>query len=495
MQYFKREVPEKHGISSMDIIRFLNAAEEIKSHLHSFILLKNGVVIAEGYHYPYDPEQVRLLHSGSKTFTAVAVGIAVGEKRLTLEEKVIDFFPEYKDVEMDAKFPLMTVKHLLEMATGHHADSLFTIADKEDWIEAFIGAPLRSEPGTEFLYDSGATFMLSAIISKVTGLSLEEYLKPRLFEPLDITGYEWDSKDGVTTGGWGLMIKPEDFAKLGTLFLNKGEFNGKRILDESWIELASSEQVATSNIEIREDWAQGYGFQMWRGSENTYRADGAFGQFCLVAPDKNLVAVITCEDADSQELLSAFYANIVSKAKKSSLFTNGDLQDELSRKLCNLAKPFTYDATASYIERTVNKKRYKVHLNGKDLDVSFDFRGSELKVSIGDKQVIESSKVTFNKGVMECEIAPVTFIKFYDLSTRRWKYAAHHEWLNDETLVIDIYYTETAHRQKFEIRFSEDTINMRIINGLKKLLETSGTPCAEPLAYKDILIPGTLTLD
>ncbi|WP_298832547.1 serine hydrolase [uncultured Planococcus sp.] len=475
----------------MDIIRFLNATEEIKSHLHSFILLKDGAVIAEGYHYPYEPEQVRLLHSGSKTFTAVAVGIATGEKRLTLEDKVIDFFPEYKDVEMDAKFPLMTVKHLLEMATGHSGDSLFTIADKENWIEAFIKAPLKNEPGTEFLYDSGATFMLSAIISKATGMSLEEYLKPRLFEPLEITDYEWDSKDGVTTGGWGLMIKPEDFAKLGMLFLNKGEFNGKRILDESWIELASSEQVATSNIEIREDWAQGYGFQMWRGSENTYRADGAFGQFCVIAPDKNLVAVMTCEDADSQELLSAFYGNIVSKAKDSNLFANSDLQDELSRMLSNKSKPFVYDATTSYMERRVNEKVYTIRLTGKDMPITFDFRGSDLKISIGETQVIESSKVSFKKGVMDCEIAPVTFIKFFDRSNRRWKYAASHEWQNDETLVIHVYYTETAHRQQLELKFSEDAVEMRIISGLKKLLEANGALSSIPIAYKDILIYGT----
>jgi CubicO group peptidase (beta-lactamase class C family) len=492
MQYFKRDVPENHGISSMDIIRFLDAAKEIKSHLHSFILLKDGAVIAEGYHYPYGPEQVRLLHSGSKTFTAVAIGIAAGEKRLTLEDSVIGFFPEYNEAEMDAKFPLMTVKHLLEMATGHEVDSILTIAGQENWVEAFIKAPLKSEPGTEFLYDSGATFMLSAIISKVTGMPLEEYLKTRLFEPLEITSHEWDRKDGITAGGWGLMLTPEDFAKLGMLFLNKGEFGGKRILDQAWVEMAASKQIDTAKVEIRADWAQGYGFQMWRGLENTFRADGAFGQFCVVAPDKNLVAVMTSEDADSQELLSAFYGTIVSKAKDGKLFANGDLQDELSRKLGNMAKPFVYDATASYMERRADGKKYSVALDERELDLSFYFQGSDLKVLIGDKQVIESSKVSFKTGAMDCEIAPVTFIKFFDHSNRRWKYAARHEWLNDETLVIHIYYTETAHRQQFEIKFGKDSVEVRIINGLKKLLEANGTVSAEPIVFEDLLIQGNL---
>jgi CubicO group peptidase (beta-lactamase class C family) len=492
MKYFNREVPEKHGVGSMDIIRFLHAVKDIKSHLHSFILLKNGVVIAEGYQYPYEPGLPRLLHSGSKTFTAVAIGIAVGEKLLKLEDKVISFFPEYVDVEMDRKFPEMTVKNLLEMATGHYVDSIMEITDKDDWIESFIKMPLKNDPGKEFLYDSGGTFMLSAILSKVTGITLEDYLKPRLFEPLEITEYEWDQKNGITTGGWGLMLKPEDFAKLGMLFLCNGEFNGKRILNESWIEMASSKQIDTSDIEIREDWSQGYCFQMWRGSENTYRADGAFGQFCIVAPDKDIVAVITSEDGDSQELLSAFYKNIVQKAKDHPQFANGDVQDELTRMLCDLSKPFIFDATASYIERKVNRKKYLIHHNDKDLHVSFDFQGSELKVTIGETQIIESSKVTFSKGVMECEIAPVTFIKFFDHSNRRWKYAAHHEWVNDHILLLNIYYTETAHRQQFEIAFEEDSFDLRVISGLKKLLDASGTPSVNPIGYKDILISGTL---
>ncbi len=492
MRYFLRESPEKHGINSVDIIRFLNDVEVIKSNLHTFMLLKGGVVVAEGYRYPYEASQLRLLHSGSKTFTATAIGIAVREKLLDLEDNVISFFPEYDSCEMDRRFKNMTVKNLLTMSTGHSEDSISVITTKQNWVEEFIKMPLQYEPGEKFLYDSGATFMLSAILTRVTGVSLEKYLKTRLFEPLGITGYEWDHKDGITTGGWGLMLKPEDFAKLGVLFLGKGEFEGKRIFDPSWADMASSKQIDTSEIEVRDDWSKGYCFQMWRGSENTFRADGAFGQFCIIAPDKDIVAVITSEDGDSQELLSLFYSKVLSKAKDKMVFPDCSKQIELSRMLCNMSKPIVFDATSSYLEERLSGRKYLVGFDGMELEISFDFHNDRAQIAIGEKQVIDSSKVTFISGVMQCEIAPATFIEFFDNLNRSWRYSAHHSWVNYNTLLIDVYYTETAHSHQIEVIFDEDSIDMRIITSIRKYLEVNGITSARPIAYKDIRLHGSV---
>jgi len=201
---------------------------------------------------------------------------------------------------------------LLTMSVGHDANLVLQARRTEnDWVKAFLSAPVAEKPGTEMMYNSMATYMLSAIIQKVTGEKLIDYLTPRLFRPMGITGITWEEcPQGVNTGGWGLSVKTEDMAKLGQFFLQKGKWNDRQLLPESWIEEATTSHIASlpsgttrANLKMKpddSDWLQGYGYQMWRCRHNAVRADGAFGQYIIILPEKDAVIAITANVSDMQ---------------------------------------------------------------------------------------------------------------------------------------------------------------------------------------------------
>ena len=200
----------------------------------------------------------------------------------------------------------MTVRDLLTMTCGQaKANTTAQRTYDQDWVEEFLKEPVPYKPGTHYAYNGLGTYMLSAIVTKVTGEKIFDYLQPRLFRPLGIVGATWlESPQGINTGGWGLYLKTEDLAKVGQLYLQKGMWNGKQLIPASWIEEASRKQVESrpagmtdaqlKNIDpSKNDWMQGYGYQIWRGRHNTYRADGANGQYILVIPDKDAVVAMT----------------------------------------------------------------------------------------------------------------------------------------------------------------------------------------------------------
>ena len=290
-----RSTPESQGISSSAILTFVEAVQDQIHEFHSFMLMRHGQVVAEGWWSPYAPEKQHMLFSLSKSFTSSAIGLAVGEGRLSIDDRVLSFFPEDAPAEISPNLAAMRVRHLLSMSTGNADDTMLPLHQREDgdWVKAFLACPVEYEPGTHFLYNTGASFMLSAIIQKITGMKLIDYLTPRLFEPLGIEGAWWEElPKGINTGGFGLNVKTEDIACFGQTYLQKGKWNGKQILSEAWVELASSKHISNGSDPER-DWEQGYGFQFWRCRHNAYRGDGAFGQYCIVMPDQDAVLAIT----------------------------------------------------------------------------------------------------------------------------------------------------------------------------------------------------------
>jgi CubicO group peptidase (beta-lactamase class C family) len=240
-----RSTPEAEGVSSDSIFAFLNATSKSKTEFHSFMLLRHGKVIAEGWWNPYGPDLKHTLYSCSKSFTATAIGFAVNEKKLSLDDKIIKFFPHDLPDTVSNWLGELTVKDALMMSDGQEPDPSFIVSSKDtNWIKGFLSTPILHEPGTTFLYNSLGTFMLSAIVQKATGERTLDYLKPRLFAPLGITGMDWETNlQGINTGGWGLRLKTEDMAKFAELFLQKGKWNGKQILPASWVEEASTMKI------------------------------------------------------------------------------------------------------------------------------------------------------------------------------------------------------------------------------------------------------------
>ncbi len=308
--------PESVGISSKDIADFLARLEREGLGNQGYMLYRHGKLAASSISSPYRPSDKRHVYSVSKSWTSTAIGLAVDEGLLTVDDKVIDFFPEDLPEVISENLAKMTVKHLLSMNTGHQNDTAGRVGLCEPgWAKRFLSLEVEHEPGTHFCYNSTATYMLSAIITKLTGMRMVDYLMPRLFNPLGIRDIWWEeSADGVCDGGWGIHVSPEDMLKLGILYLNKGIWNGRRILSEAYIADASS-AVSDNSSGGTPDWRLGYGYQWWRCQHNCFRADGAYGQYIIVSPETDSVAVIISETGDMQAILNAYYDTILDGMK------------------------------------------------------------------------------------------------------------------------------------------------------------------------------------
>jgi CubicO group peptidase (beta-lactamase class C family) len=358
-----RATPESQGVKSSAVLDWVNAVDETIRDFHSFMLVKNGAVIAEAWWNPYRPEYLHVLYSLSKSFTSTAVGMAVAEGAFAVEDPVISFFPDDLPDEVTPNLAAMQVRHLLAMSTGHKDDTTAALFQDKDgnWPRAFLAQPVVYPPGTHFLYNTGATYMLSAIVQKRTGQNLIDYLTPRLFEPLGITGAWWqEDPRGVNVGGFGLNVTTEDIAKLGLLYLQKGEWQGKRLLSEDWVNQAASKQTDNGS-DPDSDWAQGYGYQFWRSRHNAYRGDGAFGQYCVIMPDQNAVLAITSGVADMQAPLNLVWEKLLpALGANEPIDEDTDTQAQLAARLQSLAVPVPAQAASGALSDQVSGKEFRI---------------------------------------------------------------------------------------------------------------------------------------
>lgn len=346
-----RSTPEAQGVSSAGIRAFVEAADRQVNTMHSFMLVRHGQVIAEGWWKPEAADKPHVLHSLSKSFTSTAVGLAVEEGKLKLDDPVLKFFPEYAPAEPSENLKAMSVRDLLTMSCGHDVEVKFT--ESEPWVKTFLAHPVPFKPGTHFQYNTPGTHMLSAIVTKVTGQPVLDYLRPRLFEPLGIENPEWPaSPQGNTLGGWGLRVRTEDIAKFGQLYLQKGKWNGKQLIPASWVEQATRKQVSNASEkdpDEQSDWQQGYGFQFWRCTHGFYRGDGANGQYCLVLPEQDAVLAITADTRDMQAELRVVWEILLPAFQKEKLPENAEEQARLKQTLAGLAVSTTAPLTNSKV--------------------------------------------------------------------------------------------------------------------------------------------------
>ncbi|MDF2961035.1 MAG: beta-lactamase [Paenibacillus sp.] len=307
-----RAKPEEQEVSSSGIQAFIRSADASGLELHSFMLLRHGIVLAEKWWPPFEPEQPHMLHSISKSFTSTAVGLAVAEGRMSIEDQVTTFFPDELTPEIKQNMGTLQIRHLLTMSTGHVQDPTALMRNHAagNWIKGFLEIPIEKPPGTYFVYNSGASYILAAILHKVTGQSLLEYLQPRIFEPLGIEGVLWDTcPRGINCGGWGMSIRTEDMAKFGQLYLQKGKWNGQYLLPQEWVEAATRFHISTEG-EQGIDKQQGYGYQFYL-CRYGYTARGAHGQFVIVLPEKDAVIAITSDVKNMQDVLDLVWEHLL----------------------------------------------------------------------------------------------------------------------------------------------------------------------------------------
>lgn len=291
---------------------FLDAVADAGLELHSFMLYQHGNVLAEGWWRPYRAERVHMMHSATKSFTATGIGIAVDEGLLRLDDRVISFFPDHLPARIEPNLEAMTVRHLLTMTTGHATgiSGGEWRAVRSSWIAEFFREPVVHPPGGRFIYSSATSYMLSAIIRRVTGQRLYDYMRPRFFEQLEIGNIRWDiGPDDTHTGGNGMSCTTADLLKLGILHLAGGEWNGRRILSRRWVEEATRPHLkhivrgaftgkryfAEGEGEARTPGVahEGYGFHWWMGPHGTFSARGFYGQYCIVFPREGAVFAST----------------------------------------------------------------------------------------------------------------------------------------------------------------------------------------------------------
>ena len=457
-----RSSPEQQGISSSDILAFVEAADKEIDTMNSFMLVRHGYVVAEGWWAPYDRETPHLLYSLSKSFTSTAVGLAIAEGRFSLDDPVLKFFPNEAPAEPSVNLRSMRVRDLLRMNTGNQIEAPIQPDDPskqtKTWVKTFLAHPVPFKPGTHFLYNSPATYMLSAIVQKTTGLTVLDYLRPRLFQPLGFHDPTWVmSPQGISAGAYGLSIRTEEIARFGELYLRKGMWHGKQLIPAAWVDQATSMQTATGSAPTS-DWDQGYGYQFWRSRHNSFRGDGAFGQYCIVVPELDAVVVITSGVRNMQQVMNLVWDKLLPAMKRGRLPENAAAHRQLQERLKGLTVTFPHGSASSAIAANVSGKWFAFAENDRGIKaLSFDFSGGSpvLNVSTnsGESRLLIGSNTWargrggFTNGVDRFLSVPANP-----------SIAASGAWTSENTFTVRIVLPETPYYTTMNFRFEGDGV-------------------------------------
>jgi CubicO group peptidase (beta-lactamase class C family) len=441
-----RSSPEAQGVSSSAVRAFVEAADKDIDSLHSFMLVRRGHVIAEGWWAPYAAETPHMLFSLSKSFTSTAVGIAAADGKLSIDDPVLKFFPDDVPAGPSANLKAMRLSDLLRMSTGQQAEP--ARKSTEPWARTFLAQPVPFKPGTHFLYNTSATYMLSAAVQKATGETVLDYLKPRLFAPLGIAHPTWEaSPQGISAGGYGLSVRTEDIAKFGQLYLQKGKWNGRQLVPEAWVEAATARQTSNGS-NPKSDWDQGYGYQFWRCRHGAYRGDGAFGQYCVVLPDQEAVIAITAGVRDMQAVLNLIWDKLLPAMKPAALAADEDA----AKKLASTLKGLTIHVPeAKGTAPKVAGKRYTFATNDLKLESVALEPGKNgattLATRIGGAEGrIVCGSGTWRKGRTAMGRLP------------EQPMAACGAWTADDTFTAKVCFTETPFVATIRLKFANDEV-------------------------------------
>ena len=437
----EKSSPELQGIASESISAFLKEANETIHDLHSLMLLRNGQVVAEGWWSPFEAGDPHIMNSLSKSFTSTAVGFAVAEGKLKVTDPVISFFPEDVPPVISKNLAAMQVQHLLSMATGHAMDTMQVMFDSsiKNYVKAILAFPVEYEPGTYFLYNTGASYLLSVIVQKLTDQTVLDYLGPRLFEPLGIKNPSWEiSSDGFSTGGFGLGITTEDIARFGQLYVQQGMWEGKRILPSEWVYQATTSQVASNfplnSTGLGSDWKQGYGYQFWLCRYGAYRGDGAFGQFCLVMPHQQVVLAITSALVEMQPVLDLVWKHLLPAMKAGPLTENPSARQKLTDELAQLEIAPLSDQVTDRAAARISGKRFAMSTNDLGIKaVSFEFDHPETGGVLTMEDAFGTNRVTIGNGIWHKGVTSV-------IRGLPRKVAASGGWVESQTYLLSLYF-------------------------------------------------------
>ena len=459
-----RSTPAAEGISTQAVINMMDSLMGLpECDIHHVMVVRHGKVVAELHPAPFRAEDSHTLYSASKTFTALAVGIAIDENLLRLDDRVMTFFPDKRSIRVSDNMADMTVRDLLMMASGVKPD--WTMRNNStDWVKDWLAKPVDDKPGSLFQYDSMCTFMLSAIVQRVTGQTMLEYLQKRLFNPMHITVADWEtSPDGINTGGWGLRVQAETMAKLGLLLLNKGNWNGEQLVSADFVEQACSRLIDGGAKETvpATDGNQGYGYQVWQSKwPGSYRADGAMGQYSVVVPQEDLVVVILGMKLYGHEELACIWNQLMPGLKTEPL----NPEKKLQKKLDNLCAKATLQLPQGKKKSSRKEQILKIDSNR---------HGYQYLVIPGNELIridpVSGKKDGFDLGYGEWLYNPMNGYPVYSINSINmmrdlrddFVAAAAYAWTSSSTLEVRVHYVNWISGTTLVFDFDKQEVTIR----------------------------------
>jgi CubicO group peptidase (beta-lactamase class C family) len=450
-----RLTPREAGISSRAVVALLDDVRTRQLDLHDLLIYRRGAVGVELYKWPYRAGQPRIMHSVAKSFTSAAIGLALEEGALRLDDKVISFFPSELPAVVDHNLAAMTVEDLLTMRTGQAAETSGARwrGLKTSWTAEFFKIPLAHRPGAKYVYTSAASYMLSAILTRATGRTLHDYLRPRMFEPLGIEGEQWDlAPDGINPGGNGLTCKPEDLLKFGVLHLHHGVWEGKRLLPAGWIESA-----------IRRRGADRYGYHWVTGTQGEFFAMGLFGQLIGVFPGFDAVIVINAAIQNTEacsRILVPLLQQHLSTLFLQTVADEADGDRALSAAVAELAAPERLTSSATPRTELLGTRRYML---GPNL-----LRFHELTIQVSEDACVlqlrsERGEYAIRSGIghwieSNTKLPGARLHHGYDLEGT--PAVAGARWKNDNTLEMDWIFIASVFRDRVVVHFDGDRVTL-----------------------------------
>ena len=472
-----RAVPEAEGVPSGAVAALFDSLMALpRTEIHSVMVVRHGKVIGEIYPEPFAPEYRHTMYSCSKTFVGAAVGLAIEENRLRLDDRVGAFFPEMLPDSVSANLADMTVRDLLTMTSGITPDWNMR-SQTAEWIRTYLAKPVV-EPGSKFQYDSICTYLLSAIVQKATGETVLDYLKRHVFAPMNITEVDWEvSPEGYNTGGWGLHIQSESLAKFGLLLLNGGNWQGRQLLPASWVKQMMTEHHAGT----------GYGYQMWRGEyPGAWDLDGALGQYVLIIPDKDMVVVITeCTLINGLNQRRLVWNRLLPEVADAPLPANARAYARLQKKQQAVSLPFAKGEANSTQAVRFAKESYILSGNSygwQSVRLDFDKEAKTVSLDITGKdgkteQLRFGHKCWLETVLAGCPPYSIRPVGSFEGIERPFRAAGSYGWTEPGVLRLKVHYVDWVSSLDLTLAFGAEGLTLDVKPNFTDAVETiSGTP-------------------
>ena len=465
----RADYPEQAGVSSKEIENLIRDFRESGIEVHSFMILSRGKVAFESWAEPYSPETPHMMYSVSKSFTSTAVGFAVSEGLLSLDTRFVDVFPEYRN-EKDKNLEALNVHYLLSMQSGKNV-SVFSDKGKNRWIEDFVNSPWGFAPGEGWQYISENQYILCAMLKEVTGMTVTEYLTPRLYEPLGIDVPFWEHDiNGIEAGGWGLFLKTEDLAKFIYCYQHNGMYMGRQVIPAEWVQLAQRPWGDNSIVNSDPDGQCGYGYCFWRcGGVNGYRADGMFSQFGIIPDDYDAAFIITASEIDEQKTKECIWRHF----PKCLIEPDSELKPEKMPSLSSLGDELPsseHKAIEKEIEGRIIKFKKNIPLNAAGFPVSIlpfpvvymsgDRAGniSDVVFTFGENECYFHWTEGDEENTIACGMDGISRKTEMTLAQMKFTAAATAAWISDNELQLNIRPVEAVAQRILKFTFNGNKV-------------------------------------